>query len=89
MTHHQFKKLSQGDLIKFNGKIFWYKDPRWESIETNCIFLKLLEGKAKGVDVDLAMYAEKNNPHVLVCKIFFDNKDFTAIVNPDVFKVIK
>ena len=86
MTQHQFKKLSQGDLIKFNGKIFWCKDPKWESIETNCIFLKLLECKAE--DVDLAMY-EENNPHVLVCKIFFDNKDLTAIVNPEAFKVIK
>jgi len=88
MTHHQFKKLSQGDLIKFNGKIFWYKNPRWESVETNCIFLKLLEDKAERFDVDLAIYAE-HNPHVLVCKIFFDNKTLTAVVNPDVFKVIK
>lgn len=89
MTQHQFKKLSPGDLIKFNGKIFWCKDPRWESVKTNCIFLKLLEGKeAKKVDIDLAMYAE-NNPHVLVCKIFFDDKALSAIVNPDAFKVIK
>jgi hypothetical protein len=89
MTHHQFKKLSSGDLIKFNGKIFWYEERKWESIETNCIFLKLLEGKTKKVNLDLAMYMPNSNPHLFICKIFFDNKSLFAIVNPDTFNVIQ